>query len=149
MTSSEHPALVLLVQPERDDRDMYAEFLRRHGYAAVAVSTAAEALTIGPRADVIVTALLLPGDTDGVEFIARLRRLAPATHTPVIVVTACAWQSDFDRAVAAGCDAFLAKPCAPETLLSEIRRTLSLHRLARPRWIDTELACRSRLRRRS
>src|SRR5689334_24990406 len=67
------PALILLVQPERDDREMYAEFLGSEGFLPISVSSAADALTIAPRVDVVVTALLLPGPMDGVELVARLK----------------------------------------------------------------------------
>jgi CheY-like chemotaxis protein len=43
-------------------------------------------------------------------------------RTPIIVLTACVLHSDYEAAVAAGCDAFLRKPCAPDELLRQIRR---------------------------
>ena len=67
-------AVVLLVQAEPDSREMYAEFLRYQGLLPVPVSTARDGLRVAPEADVIVTGLLLPGDMDGIEFIARLKR---------------------------------------------------------------------------
>jgi two-component system cell cycle response regulator DivK len=125
--SSDVP-IVLLVQPERDDRDMYAEALRYHGVRPVLMSTAEDALTVAGRVDVIVTGILLPGPMDGIGFIARLKSDPRTNRIPVIVLTACAYQSDRDRAFGAGGDGFLAKPCLPDVLLDEIHRVL-----ARPR----------------
>ena len=51
---------------------------------------------------------------------------------PVIVLTACGWRSERDRARAAGCDVFLAKPCLPDLLVREIRRLLRLYGAPKP-----------------
>ena len=121
-------AVVLLVQAEADSREMYAEFLRYQGLLPVSVPTARDGLTVAPEADVIVTGLLLPGDMDGIEFIARLKRDDRTKGIPVIVLTACAWKSDRERAEQAGCDVFLPKPCLPDDLLRDVRRLLAQER---------------------
>jgi DNA-binding response OmpR family regulator len=104
---------------------MYAEYLRHQGFLPIAVSTAAYALTIAHRADVIVTGLLLAGEMDGIEFIRRLRVDGRTKTMPVVVLTACVWRSDRNRALAAGCDLFLPKPCTPELLVSQLRFVLA------------------------
>ncbi len=114
---------MLLVQSSTDDGGlMYAEFLRFHGLTPLVVSNAADALLAAARADIVVTGILLSGEVDGVELIARLRADAATKDVRIIVLTACAWQSAQDRAVHAGCNAFLTKPCLPEALLREVRR---------------------------
>ena len=123
----------MLVQPEHDDRTMYTEFLRHNNFVVVCPTDAASALALAATADVIVTGILLPGPTDGIEFIRRVRADAATRQTPVIVLTACAWTADRGRAEAAGCNAFLAKPCLPETLLAEIQRLLKLRDAPKPR----------------
>ncbi len=62
---------VLLVQPERDDREMYAEWFRLHGWRVISVSTAHDARRVAPVADVIITGILLPERIDGVELMAN------------------------------------------------------------------------------
>jgi len=68
----------------------------------------------------------LPG-TGGLEATARIRReiLPPPL---VIVLTARAMREDHDAAIAAGCDAYLAKPIDPFDLLHEVRRLLAARR---------------------
>ena len=78
-------AVVLLIQPERDDRDMYALFLRHAGMTPIIVSDAAPALVLAPDSHVIVTELLLPGSMDGIEFIVRLRSHRSTNGVPIIV----------------------------------------------------------------
>jgi CheY-like chemotaxis protein len=116
---------VLLVQPERDDRDLYAEFLRVAGLTLIILSEAAPALAVAPDSQVIVTELLLPGSMDGAEFIGRLRRDRSTNGIPIIVLTTSGWDTERERAQRAGCDMFLAKPCLPDRLLDEIQRQLA------------------------
>lgn len=124
--------VVLLVQPERDDRDMYAEFLRYAGLTPVVVSQATPALHLAPDADIVITGMLLPGHMDGVEFIASLKRDDRTQDIPIIVLTSSAWDTERARAERAGCDVFLGKPCLPDALLREIHRLLALRRVPKP-----------------
>jgi DNA-binding response OmpR family regulator len=120
--------IVLLVQVDIDCRGMYAKVLRRHGLLPVPIATASVALSVAPRADVIVTETLLPGPIDGIEFIRRLKRGERTKTIPVIVLTGCAWPAERERAENAGCDVFLAKPCLPDALVREVRRVLARRR---------------------
>jgi CheY-like chemotaxis protein len=125
--------VVLLLQPERDDREMYAEFLESRGFLTVCAATTADALALVPGADVIVTAILLPGQMDGLEFVRRVRANDYTRDLPVIVLTAAAWDTERARAIDAGCDVFLAKPCLPLDLLQEVRGLLASAALSRSR----------------
>ena len=125
--------VVLLVQPERDDREMYAEFFGRQGWRVIPVSAAHDALRVAPIADVIITGILLPGRMDGVEFIAQLKAAERTKRIPVVVLTTCAWDAERERAENAGCAAFLAKPCVPPDLVRAVRRVLALHRVPKPK----------------
>lgn len=117
--------VVLLVQQLRDDGlEMYAEFLRHSGLAAIAVSNVKDALTFAPRADVIVTGIALDDAVDGVELVSRLRGDDGTMHKPIIVLTASEWDRERERARHAGCDVFLSKPCLPDALLREVQLLL-------------------------
>jgi two-component system, cell cycle response regulator DivK len=127
----------MLVQADADSREMYTEFFRYEGFLPVPVSNARDGLTVARKADVIVTSLLLPGDIDGIEFIARLKRDERTKRIPLIVLTACAWKSERERAEKAGCDVFLAKPCLPDHLLREVRVLLAASKLRDNRTVST------------
>jgi CheY-like chemotaxis protein len=129
--SSLQYSLALLVQPEHDDREMYAEFLDHQGLAAICVSSPREAMTVAPYADVIVTGLRLPGELNGLDLIAWLKRDNRTKNIPIVVLTACAWITERESAEAAGCDVFLSKPCLPCKLLQELRRVLASSQPAR------------------
>jgi len=128
--------VVLLAQSFGDDSlEMYAEFLRYHGFIVIEVSNTGDALALAPHADIIITGILLSGPFDGVELVRRLRSLTRPKHQPIIVLTACAWQSDRERAQDAGCDVFLPKPCLPDELLAAVRRLLpQIGQLRARRW---------------
>lgn len=83
MPTTHDGAVVLLAQPRDEGLHAYAECLREHGLAVIAVSEAWDALVAAPRADIIVTEVLLAGSMDGVGLIGRLRRdegAQPANH---------------------------------------------------------------------
>ena len=60
----------------------------------------------------------MPG-IDGWEVTAELKRNAKTKHIPIVALTAHALQTERQRTERAGCDGFLAKPCAPPDLLAE------------------------------
>ena len=115
------PIVVLLVEPDDDSRSMYAQYLQACGFTVQTADTTDEGVTHAREADVIVVGILMPGSFDGVELVRRLRGANETTEAPIIVLTACALPADRQRALAAGCDVFLPKPCLPDDLVSEIR----------------------------
>jgi DNA-binding response OmpR family regulator len=129
--------IVLLVDTAHDDRAMYAEYLRVCGLNPVEVDNTADALTCATSAAVVVTGIRLQGPVDGVELVRRLRDDNRSRDKPIIVLTACTFKPDQQRALDAGCDVFLAKPCLPERLVHEIRAVLSRHRAPKTRPVRT------------
>lgn len=125
-------SVLLLQSPHDDGLEMYAEFLRYHGFAPVAVTNVHDALTVAPAVDVIVTGIRVPGPFDGIDLVRRLRAKEEAKQTPIIVLTACVFPRDRERAARAGCDVFLPKPCLPNDLLREVRRLLAFRAAHEP-----------------
>jgi CheY-like chemotaxis protein len=119
------PAVVFLVQFDDDSREMYAEYLRGCGLTVETADTTDDGLTRGRAADVIVTEIRMPGSFDGVALVRRLREADETKRMPIIVLTTCDFEPYRRGAQAAGCDAFLGKPCCPDRLLHEIWTVLS------------------------
>lgn len=119
------PPLILLVDDYEDARVMYGHFLRMSGFEPLEASTGEEALELAYARlpDLILLDMSLPG-IDGWEVTAQLKRSATTKHIPIVALTAHALQSERLRTERAGCDGFLAKPCAPPDLLAEITRLL-------------------------
>lgn len=120
--------LVLVVEDDRDCRELYVESLAHSGLRVAAASDAEEALrkirNLSP--DIITTDIGLPGSMDGCEMTERIKGDTRTKAIPVIGVTAWAMNSEVERAQLAGCDSVLTKPCLPSDLLVEIRRLLKL-----------------------
>jgi CheY-like chemotaxis protein len=99
---------------------MYAECLRGCGFTVTTTDSTDDRLRRASNADVIVAGIRVHGSFDGVGLVGRLRHADETKQTPIIVLTACASESDRQRAQAAGSSVFLTKPCLLDQLISEI-----------------------------
>jgi two-component system, cell cycle response regulator DivK len=123
--SKRQAPLVLIVDDFEDNREMYAQYLRFHGYEIAEADNGQEALKQAAALlpDVIVMDLSLPG-MDGWEATRRLKQEPLTRAIPVIALTGHALTGSEHTAREAGCDTFLTKPCAPAVLGQEIRKML-------------------------
>jgi len=69
------------------------------------------------RVSIILMDIALRGEENGLEFTRWLRTQDAWSAIPVIAVTAHAFDSDRENALAAGCDAYFAKPIKRAKLL--------------------------------
>ncbi len=122
---------VLIVDDDREIRDLLARFLARHGYR---VGTAPDGRSMEremamARFDLIVLDLMLPGE-DG---LSLCRRLRAGTTLPIIMLTALGEETDRIVGLEMGADDYLAKPFNPRELLARIKAVLRrAHPGARP-----------------
>ena len=117
--------LALIVEENQDACDIYSAFLSRAGFDVLFADSASAAFkaAVDRRPDVIITDVRLPGGADGIRLTTKLRLDVRTTKIPIVVVTGEALVEHRARAVAAGCDVFLTKPCMPD-VLAEHARTL-------------------------
>ena len=105
---------------------MYAEWLTGAGFDVQQAHNGLQALDrafVYPP-DIVVTDLNIPG-IDGFELTRRLKGDQRTCGIPVLAVTGyAAFASDPGRALRAGCDAVLPKPCSPDELEIAIRRLI-------------------------
>ena len=121
--------IVLIAEDERELRQLYAQQLTISGFDVIEAANGAEAidLTSMRLPDVILMDLSMPV-LDGWEATRRLRANTRTAHIPVVALTAHDGAGELQRATSAGCDWFVPKPCAPDALITEIRRVLSAPR---------------------
>jgi CheY-like chemotaxis protein len=62
---------------------------------------------------------------DGWEATRRLKADARTQAIPIVALTGHALAGHLESARRAGCQAFVTKPCLPDTLVTEIRRMLN------------------------
>lgn len=113
---------ILIVDDDREIRDLLARFLVRHGYRATAVANGREmkrALTDWSIA-LIVLDLMLPGE-DGLTLCRNLRAVS---SVPIIMLTAMGEETDRIVGLEMGADDYLAKPFSPRELLARIKAVL-------------------------
>ncbi|MBR3022888.1 MAG: response regulator transcription factor [Oscillospiraceae bacterium] len=94
--------------------------LESEGYSVTAVSTAAEAESAAPDADLIILDVMLP-DGNGIELCRKLRQ---TIRTPVIFLTSCDDEADIVRGLDCGGDDYITKPFRLRELFSRIRANL-------------------------
>ena len=116
---------VLLVDDYPDAREMYTEYLQYSGFEVVEAGNGQEALqrAIDATPVIILMDLSLPV-MDGWEATRRLKADQRTASIPVVALTGHALAGISQGAKAAGCDAFITKPCLPEDLVKEIRKIL-------------------------
>jgi len=117
--------LVLIVEDDADNREIYTTALRLAGYDVTAVADGALALAEATRTppSVVLTDLSLPG-FDGIELAQRLH--AFGIRVPVMLLTGWSSMQLQDRAAAAGIVTVLVKPCPPEKLIEWVKRLTGL-----------------------
>ena len=71
--------------------------------------------------DILLTDLAIPGES-GIEMIKHIRNSSDAiSELPVIVLSACAFDSDREAALEAGASLFIPKPFRPKDILKNVR----------------------------
>ena len=129
MTKPKVQPLVLVVEDYQDAREMYAAYLEFSGYRVAEATNGVEALeqahALNP--DIILMDLALP-KMDGWEATRQLKADARTRNIPIVALTGHALAGHAEGAKAAGCDAFVTKPCLPDALVAEIRRMLAASR---------------------
>jgi len=115
--------LILLVDDVQETSDIYRFMLERLGNDVIEAADGTEAIksAVAFSPDMIVMDLQIPG-VDGVVATAALRAISTMQHVPIVAITACPKEFAAEKALAAGCDAFVEKPLTVEALATLIRR---------------------------
>jgi len=128
--------LKVLIAEDNPINQRYAmEMMEKHGHSAVVAGNGREALAALDREtfDLILMDVQMP-DVDGFEATSRIRARERFTgqRTPIIAMTAHAMSGDRDKCLAAGMDAYVAKPIRSAELF-ELVSSLTTDR----RFLDT------------
>ena len=121
---------VLVVDDEKNMRLSLQTVLKDEDYAARAVESAEEALTLLAREEffMVITDARL-GGMSGYEFLPKIHNQWP--DLPVLMLTAYATPKLAVEAIKAGAMDYLSKPFAPEELLHAVARCAERYRLLR------------------
>ncbi|WP_406145933.1 PleD family two-component system response regulator [Streptomyces sp. NBC_01012] len=113
---------VLVVDDNKVIRQLIRVNLELEGFEVVTAADGVECLDLvhEVRPDVVTLDVVMPR-LDGIQTAARLRADPRTERLPVAVISACT-PYEVDSGVAAGVDAFLAKPFDPRELVRMVRR---------------------------
>ena len=113
---------ILIVDDDREIRDLTGRYLRKHGFRVDSAgdAKAMDRLLRDGRFDLVVLDLMLPGE-DGLSICRRLRA---STRVPIVMLTAVAEDTDRIIGLEIGADDYLTKPFNPRELLARIRAVL-------------------------
>lgn len=105
-------AKILLVEDEKDTRDLLRAVLEMDGHDVIESATAEEGVALARQRspNVILMDVSLAGAYDGLEATRRLRAESAFDATPIIALTAHAMKGDREQVLAAGCDDHWTKP---------------------------------------
>ncbi|HSI03772.1 MAG: response regulator [Myxococcota bacterium] len=110
---------VLVVDDDRDARDILRYMLEEHGAQVVTAENAGAALIAlrVERPDLLLSDIGMPG-VDGYELMRRIRQLGPdeGGRVPAAAISAFARSEDRRRALMAGYQMHLSKPVEPAEL---------------------------------
>ncbi len=113
---------ILVVDDDREIRDLLGKFLERQGMRVTAARDAKEARKLWPlgRYHLVVLDLMLPGES-GLDFARWIRSQG---ETPIVMLTAMSEETDRIVGLELGADDYLGKPFNPRELLARIRAVL-------------------------
>lgn len=115
-------AHLLVVDDDREIRDLLALFLEREGFRVTTARDAREARKLWQAGEcqLVVLDLMLPGES-GLEFARWLRG---QSQVPIVMLTALGEEADRIAGLELGADDYLAKPFNPRELLARVRAVL-------------------------
>lgn len=116
---------VLVVDDERESRDIAGELLAHAGYKVLYASNGQEGVNTASQwaVDLIVMDMMMPV-MDGVTAIRRLKSDMLTARIPILAVTGDAGDSLREAATEAGCDTFITKPVNPVAFISLVHHWL-------------------------
>ena len=122
---------VLVVEDERNIRELVCLHLGLEGYACEGLANGQEALARAERErfDLLVLDLMIPG-LDGVSLCRAVRRGGPNQDVPILMLTARRDESDKVLGLESGADDYLTKPFGVRELVARARALLRRPRQA-------------------
>ena len=117
---------ILIVEDNDLNLDLLVQLLE-DDYELVTANNGADGIEIAEqeRPDLILMDMSLPV-IDGWEATRRIKSNNELAHIPIIALTAHAMSGDEEKAKAAGCDGYLAKPLNEDLLFDQLDQFLAV-----------------------
>jgi DNA-binding response OmpR family regulator len=136
---------VLIVEDDRDLRQLFSRVLTKNGYSVLGASNGEEALDEMENSffDIIISDIMMPV-MDGYEFVRTLRE--SGNNTPVLMITAKDAFDDMQAGFYSGSDDYMIKPVNVNEMVLRVGALLRRSQIANERRItigSTVLECDS------
>lgn len=119
-------AKILIVEDERDIRDLLCFALEEAGFQVAEASTSERAWSLLQeefKPDLMLVDWMLPG-ASGVDFCRRVKQKEELQHIPLIMLTARGEEDDRVKGLESGADDYVVKPFSPRELIARVRAVL-------------------------
>ena len=130
----ESPFVVLVVDDNQVNRELYSRYLELEGYRVLAAGDGKEALDLSAQeaVDLVLLDVMMPG-IDGFEVLEALRREHSPESLPVIMATAKDKSADVVRAFDLGANDYVTKPLDLRVVAVRVQAQLRSRIVARSR----------------
>ena len=116
---------ILYVEDNAANRMLVGQVLEGVGYTVIEATDGLSGIKMAQEAhpDLILMDINIPG-MDGYEAATRIKSLPELSNIPIIALTAKVMAGDRERALAAGCDGYIAKPIDIDALPKQVAEFL-------------------------
>ena len=116
---------ILIIEDEKDIVKMLDYNLKKEGFRAFSANNGEDGLDMvrKERPDLILLDLMLP-EMDGLEVCKAVKNDTKTAHSPIIILTAKAQESDKIVGLELGADDYVTKPFSPRELIARIKAVL-------------------------
>jgi DNA-binding response OmpR family regulator len=113
---------ILIVEDEKEIRDLLAHYLRKEGFIPLLARDGEEGLSKAraEKPDLILLDILLP-KMDGLELLRKIRADREIARTPVAMLTAKGDETDRIVGLELGADDYIPKPFSPREVVARIK----------------------------
>ena len=114
---------ILIIEDTEDNRTILRDLFESVGYTVLEATNGEDGIASAEREhpDIILMDIQLPV-LDGYEATRRIKAIPALAGIPIIAVTSHALSDDEQKARAAGCDDYVAKPFSPRALLAKVQQ---------------------------
>lgn len=136
------PRTILVVEDEKEIRDLLAHYLRKEGFSTVLAPDGETAILKArkEKPDLVLLDILLP-NADGLEVLRTIRSDGTIGRTPVVMLTAKGDETDRVVGLELGADDYILKPFSPREVVARIKAILRRTRPAMGETGQAALTC--------
>jgi DNA-binding response OmpR family regulator len=118
---------IMIVDDDEGARKIITIMLEKGGYNVVHAAHAQEALQLleSVQPALVIVDIMMPGELDGVELCAHIRKRPATAKTPILMLSARTDAETILRSDEAGASDYLMKPILQNNLVGKVRELLS------------------------